>query len=63
VSRPHQIGTQLVYKVKLRDVGNAKVITIPEDVIRDLRWRTGDSIAVVPLEDGIVVSKIEKENT
>ena len=59
---PRDMDGALVYgPIKVRETGAGKAITIPVDVVRSLRIRTGDSMCIVLLDDGFVVSKLEEE--
>lgn len=61
VANAREVNGQLVYKVKVRDTGAGKSITIPVDICRYLGIEIGDTMVVVPLDDGMVVSKVEHE--
>ena len=61
MANAREVNGQLTYKVKVRDTGSGSSITIPVDVCRYLGIRTGDSMALVLLDDGMVVSKIEEQ--
>jgi antitoxin component of MazEF toxin-antitoxin module len=59
MTAPRIIRDQYVYPVKARATGAGLAITIPVDVARTLGIEVGDSMALVLLDDGFVVSKIE----
>ncbi len=49
----------VMYKVKLRETGGGRAVTIPVDALRSLRWKVGDTIVVVLLDDGLVLSRVD----
>lgn len=61
VANAREVNGQLVYKVRVRDTGSGKSITIPVDVCRYLGIEIGDTMVIVLLDDGFTVSKGEEE--
>lgn len=61
MTNPREVRGQIVYSIRVRDTAAGKSITIPADVCRYLGIKIGDSMTLVLLDDGFVVSKLVKE--
>lgn len=51
---------RIVFRKKLRQAGNSVALTLPVVVLESFKWKKGDDIQIVPLQDGSVkLTKIE----
>lgn len=51
------------YRMRARRTGAGMAMTIPVDLVRLFDIQVGDTMIVVPIEDGFVVSKAESEDS
>jgi hypothetical protein len=52
MARPIEHDDQIVYRVRCRQTSAGLAITIPIDVVRVLDLVAGDSMHVIPMDDG-----------
>jgi hypothetical protein len=58
VTRPREQSTgDHAYRIRARMTGAGLAMTIPVDLVRLFDIQVGDTMLVVPIEDGFVVSK------